>query len=486
MSPFICRSIAIGISVGRDQVSKRLRHPHRQWRSRHRTHESQQQALRQKLPHQADAPRAHRQAYPELLVPRRGARQQQVGHIRAHNQQHHAAHRHQNLQRCQQQGLRARVRLPDGQQRGAHTRARVRVLPGELLGQGRDFGIRLLHGHARFRPRQPQQVTRVAVPQHPVRHGVELRRHHQRNPGFERQPRHAAAKLRRSHADHRQLLPVHAQCAADRARVAAESPLPKAVADHGHRIAALLIAVLLGREEPSGGWLHAQHGKVVSGYQFAPDPFGTILIADTQRIGLCHGEPGQQFQVVPVILVIGIRTGHELAVGRQALQRQQLVPVRDPWNRPHQHHVDPTENRRAGRDAYRQRQHRDQREARALEKHPESEPQISRYCPHELSPCNRAAMPHPSAVFGHRTENCSNLGQPAPQVGQTIALCGLSFLFPSASEKSRKKPCRTHALACCVDTHFDARYPGIPCKLTEQSRQNRPRAKFGPPPPAED
>ena len=47
--------------------------------------------------HQPAASRSQREPYAELLVPRRDARQQQVGHIRADDQQHHAAHRHQDL-----------------------------------------------------------------------------------------------------------------------------------------------------------------------------------------------------------------------------------------------------------------------------------------------------------------------------------------------------------------------------------------------------
>ena len=170
-----------------------------------------------------------------------------------------------------------------------------------------------------------------------------------------------------------QLLAVDPYRAANHAGVGAETPLPEAVADDGNRIAALLIAVLLGREEPAGRRLYAQYGKIVSRYEFAPDALRMVLVADAQRIGLGDGETGQKFQMVAVILVVGIRAPHELAVGRLTLKGQQLVAVADARDRPQQHRVDPTENGGACRDADRQREHGDQGEARVLERHPEAE-----------------------------------------------------------------------------------------------------------------
>src|SRR6185369_8150983 len=161
--------------------------------------------------------------------------------------------------------------LPDGQKRGANARAGVRVRARELACERRDFGIRLLDGHARFRPRQLEKVAGMAIAEHPIRHGVELRRHHEGNPGLEGQPGQGAAKLGRGYADDGQLLAVDPYPAADHAGVGAEAPLPQAVADDGYGIAALLVAEFLGREESAGGRLYAQYGKIVSRYEFAPD-----------------------------------------------------------------------------------------------------------------------------------------------------------------------------------------------------------------------
>src|ERR1035441_240215 len=123
----------------------------------------------------------------------------------------------------------------------------------------------------------------MAVAQHPLRHGVELWRHHQGNPDLERQTWQGAAKLRRCHADNGKLLPVDANCAADRTRGGAETPFPKAVADHGHRIAALLVAVLFGREEPAKGRLDPQHGKIVSRHQFAPNALRMVFFTRSEE-----------------------------------------------------------------------------------------------------------------------------------------------------------------------------------------------------------
>ena len=213
----------------------------------------------------------------------------------------------------------------------------------------------------------------MAIAQHPIRHGVELRRHHQGNPGFEDQSRQGAAKLRRGDADDGQLLAIHADSGADHAGVGAETPLPEAVADDGNRIAALLIAVLLGREESAGSGFYSQHGKIVSRYEFAPDPLGMVFVADAQGIGFGDGEAGEQFQMVAVILVVGIGASHELAVGRLALKGQELAAVGDARDGAQQYGVDPTENGGAGRYADRQGEHGDQGEARVLERHTEAE-----------------------------------------------------------------------------------------------------------------
>jgi hypothetical protein len=92
------------------------------------------------------------------------------------------------------------------------------------------------------------------------------------------------------------------------------------VADYGHGISALLVAPLLRGEEPAQSRLHPEYGKIVPRDEFAPDAFRMVFFADTEWIRICHGQPGDKRQVVAMVPIIGIRTGHELAAGCEALE----------------------------------------------------------------------------------------------------------------------------------------------------------------------
>ena len=86
---------------------------------------SQQQGFCQHLPCKPPAAGAQRQPDTEFLLPPDGAGQQQVGHVRAHDQKHHEAHRHQDLKGPQQKALRASMGFPNRQHRCGEAFVRV-------------------------------------------------------------------------------------------------------------------------------------------------------------------------------------------------------------------------------------------------------------------------------------------------------------------------------------------------------------------------
>ena len=71
------------------QLERRLRSPIRQGQTERATNEREDEALRQKLPHQSSTTCAKGHAYADLMLTAAGARQQKVRDIAAGDQQHH-------------------------------------------------------------------------------------------------------------------------------------------------------------------------------------------------------------------------------------------------------------------------------------------------------------------------------------------------------------------------------------------------------------
>jgi hypothetical protein len=147
-----------------------------------------------------------------------------------------------------------------------------------------------------------------------------------------------------------------------------EFPLPQAGADHRHRIAALRVAVFGRREDAARQRMHAQHGEIVPRHQFAPHALALVVVANAQRPRLRHSQTGEQRQVVAVVAVIRVRSGEVVAVGSYRFERSQFIAVRYAGKRPHQHRIDPTENRGVGGNSNSQRQHRQKSEPRLAQR----------------------------------------------------------------------------------------------------------------------
>ena len=93
-----------------------------------------------------------------------------------------------------------------------------------------------------------------------------------------------------------------------------------------------------------------------------------VFIAHAEGGRLGHGDAVQQLQVFAKVDVVGIRVGHPSVVGRDRLQRDQAVGLRDSAQRLQQDGIDPSEGSCAGADADGQREDRNSRK-RGIARH---------------------------------------------------------------------------------------------------------------------
>ena len=182
----------------------------------------EQQALDQQLADDLEPRRAEREADGDLRLPRRGARQQHVRDVGAGDQQHEADRDEQHRQAeprvaddalLERHHLHVAVGARDTPPRGA----RVTTSTSAWAEAGLTPGF----SRAKTRRLSPSRLSRRRVER-------------QRRPqlGVHR-PERREHEARRHHADDRVELAVEAHRAADDPRIAAETPLPQAVADHG-------------------------------------------------------------------------------------------------------------------------------------------------------------------------------------------------------------------------------------------------------------
>ena len=201
-------------------------------------------ALHQELADQAAAARAHGQPHRHLALARLGPGQQQVGHVRAGDEQHQADHAHEHEQR----GLRLPAQLGGAARSGQEHQGLLRELLLEPLGARGDLGqlllqdllvedvdarLRLLEGEARLQaghggePHDPPLAEHLAAP---VGHqGLLHGEGHEEVDGVADLD---AVEAGRGHADHGHRPAVDGHGLVDDRGVSPEPALPEAVAQH--------------------------------------------------------------------------------------------------------------------------------------------------------------------------------------------------------------------------------------------------------------
>src|SRR5262245_40245196 len=363
--------------IGRGERYEQIGPPPRQRQSGQAAQPGEQQTLGQQLPDDATAIRAQRSAHGNFPPPPRGARQQQVGNVRAGDQEHHPDRAEQHEQR--QTNLARELRAQRNQ---IHPPAgvEIRVLLLYPAVNSAHLGLRLLQTEAGFDPSHrhgatsaPRAILFVNLPGRP----------YLRLLGGQRAGITAPVEARRHHADHRGFIAAQDQFAPDDLRVAAEPPLPQSEVDHDH--AWLPRLAFVRREGSPQNWGHAEYIEKAGGGDLR---WNLFRLAVAGQVDGCVPEsrhiledavlllPVEEVPHVDHILTAWIRAPsfphHHQPVGvgvRQGLQ---------------QHGMHYAEDRRIRADAERQRDHGHDRERRLLEQRTRA---LAQVLPQSLHSC---------------------------------------------------------------------------------------------------
>ncbi len=339
-------------SVERKNELERVQAHGREQHAQESRDRGQHRAFRQHLPDQAARIRAQRRAHADLALPHRRARQHQVGHVGARDQQH------QSHRAREQQQARPDITHNRLQQRGyAHLRRPVirhppRKQRQHLAMQRPQLSLRPARCHAVAQPSdclEPEDRPRIDDIARLERDG---------NPEL----RFGVGKmnLRRSHPDDFAIHPVQHHGAADNAWVGAELLLPEAIAENDDPV--LPGCLLCGREEAPHRRAHRQGLKQVGADRAAEGPArrpaaGHVVLG-VQRIARDAGEAMRTALVLPdpaLGIIVVISPGRQLHQPVLVRKRQRLK----------QDGIDDAEDRRIGPDAQRQGQNRHHRKAAA-------------------------------------------------------------------------------------------------------------------------
>ncbi len=257
--------------------------------------ERQHDALCQHHAVEAQAPRSERRADGHFARLRRGARQQQAGHVRRCDEQqadHRAGHGEESRARLLPHLLKQRLDL----------QVVVFVRGGESFGEAQvqrvEAPLRLLGAYVGAEPRQAIVRARAA----------------RLGGGRERDPDHdfvllVGQKSPASHAHHRMNLAVQRDGLACDVRAGSEAPLPQRVADHRH-------AILARKEAAAGRHGVVEHAEVIGGDGEAAQDLRAVearqaLSRPTELRVPGEGGGFEQARLLPVVQKIG--AAHALA-----------------------------------------------------------------------------------------------------------------------------------------------------------------------------
>jgi hypothetical protein len=262
-----------------EQAEPAVREGHAHQRAQHR----EDHGLGEQDPAQPAALGAHRPPDGELAVALEGAREHQIGHVRAGGEEHEPGDGHQQEQRLPRVG---RECLAQGRDAHGIARGRIvvlRVLPVHARGDVIDLGLSLLDRGARRNAREH------------VRHSVRAAVHHRRiqvvRAGDDVDEKVGLAGERRrglENADDRDRPAVHAELPADHIAFAAELPLPVLGRQHHHGDGGRSVIPLVERTSQHGAQPH--HREVVAADDARLDLNGSAEPEHRERHG---GELGE-------------------------------------------------------------------------------------------------------------------------------------------------------------------------------------------------
>ena len=354
--------------------------------------QGQQQALRQPLAQQPAATGPERHAHGHLVPARGVAGEQQVGEVRAGDQQHDRSDALEQQQRPGEGATQPSESVPPGAQpEGLSEKLSPGVVAAGQLGQlclsqvavertcGR-LGFR--PGDVRPQPRHQRHPLVAPVLQPVCGKRPEDRRHHHRDPHVDGVAELRAVEAGRRNADDRHRPPVqHDRSSHDR-RLGAEPPLPVVVAQDHDRVSARR-PVVRGRQQPAEPGPHAQGLEVVPRHQLAHGLLARPGMAEVDLGARETRDGGERRAAVPQVRVhwIGERI---VRLGVCALRFDHHQPVRIAnRKRGHQHGVHEREDCRVGANPQAEGQHRHRGEARVSREHPQAEADVLEESLHE-------------------------------------------------------------------------------------------------------
>ena len=314
-------------------------------------HERQQHALDEQLLDDAPSRRADRDTDGDLARAIGRARQKQVGHVRAGDEQHERDGAHERPEKNPY--LVADDLLGERRHHCRDSLVGVGKLTGQGLGDAGHLAARLLDRHA---------VGEAAVghQQTPGASGARLRR----GPLRQRQPDvRVERKLhpRRHHADDRGRLRVHANRPADNRAISTVAALPDRVAQQHDRGSAG--SIVFGRKFTSDRGVRADEREAVPGDVDAVILVGLALVgAEIHRAHLHQRYPGKRAGRATPILEIGLRDPKGATLRVTGVDHHDAIGIIERQG-PQQHGIDEGEHGAGGADAEGERRHRGQRES---------------------------------------------------------------------------------------------------------------------------
>jgi hypothetical protein len=348
--------------------------PHRHQQAEQTAGQRDDQALGQKLPHERPPSGSQSQPDGHFTAARGGARQQQVGHIGAGDQQHQSHQGHQRNQRLLPllpqlvDALRSRLQfelLAHDKLFGALAALVVFLDLGfhQRPVDGFDGGLRLFRRNSRFQAPQDIQPVSVAI-RKTVPRGCNLALHGDGHEQFGILSREHPAESGGRDPDHDHGMTVEGHLDIQDARLAGEAPHPVIVAQHDHGMRAGS-AVVLRRERAADGGGNAQHFEKIAGDDFGAGAFRLTVPGDADRLAGAGDNAAETRATVAQVSIQ--RIGEDaLVIVRRSQARTVVVHVEDDQaagiahrQRAVQYLVEERKDGCIRADAERQRQHGD-------------------------------------------------------------------------------------------------------------------------------
>ncbi len=254
------RAVDADILQARDIAGIHGAHDHKAGRGNDQSggaaEDRQQNALGQQLPHQPLPARTQRGADGDFLFASRRARQQQVGHVGAGDQQDQRDRAEQHQQRAAHV---AHHLLLQADHVHAEAGAAL-VFDADAAGDDVDIGLRLLHGDARLEADE-DVVVFVAAALCRVR----AQRQRQKDVHLVHRPFRGhdlgvEQKAALEHARHSEWVSVEGDALADDGGIGVEQPLPGAVAENGDSRSARLVLLRQQRAARAAAWRRTWQG----------------------------------------------------------------------------------------------------------------------------------------------------------------------------------------------------------------------------------